>query len=204
MMDTVCLASHNKTIIQILAIRLTHSYFHFLLPKMALHFFQRFPFLFLVVAFLGKVSLALVPLGHQHRAFQLRQSPVSGSVVARVVSTSLFMQEGDESTGDVSQEQEDASVEETPEPVEDPEVVALKEEIASLESELKSKKSSLAYSLDQVEEYSKAGYARAVAEMENMRRVRSVSKVQRVFEFSRYIDGQYADYLPLCDTYQRA
>jgi len=51
--------------------------------------------------------------------------------------------------------------------------VALKEEIAKLESTLKSKKGTLSYSQDQVEEYSKGGYARKVAEMENMRRVRS-------------------------------
>lgn len=59
-------------------------------------------------------------------------------------------------------------------PEEDPEVVALKEEISKLEAELKSKKSSLSYVVEQVEEYSKSGYARQVAEMENMRRVRSV------------------------------
>lgn len=58
---------------------------------------------------------------------------------------------------------------------EDPAVVALKEEIAALESSLKSKRSTLMYTKDQLEEYSKAGYARKVAEMENMRRIRSVS-----------------------------
>lgn len=66
----------------------------------------------------------------------------------------------------------DDVVEEVPE---DPEMVALKEEITKLEADLKSKQPTLAYSQDQVEEYSKAGYARKVAEMENMRRVRSVS-----------------------------
>jgi len=53
-------------------------------------------------------------------------------------------------------------------------VTALKKEIELLEQDLKAKKSSLMYSQNQVEEYSKAGYARAVAEMENMRRVRVV------------------------------
>jgi capsule polysaccharide export protein KpsE/RkpR len=56
-----------------------------------------------------------------------------------------------------------------------PDITALKTEIEQLEQELKAKKSSLMYAQDQVEEYSKAGYARAVAEMENMRRVRLVS-----------------------------
>jgi molecular chaperone GrpE (heat shock protein) len=68
---------------------------------------------------------------------------------------------------------------------EDPEVVAIKEEIAQLESELKSKQSTLQYAQDQVEEYSKGGYARKVAEMENMRRVRkvSISKVGFIYLF---------------------
>ena len=57
----------------------------------------------------------------------------------------------------------------------DPEIVALKEEIAELESLLKSRRTTLAYTQDKVEEFSKAGYARKVAEMENMRRVRNVS-----------------------------
>ena len=58
---------------------------------------------------------------------------------------------------------------------EDPEVVALKADIAEHEATLAKAQSSLQYALDQCEEYSKTGYARKVAEMENMRRVRSVS-----------------------------
>lgn len=95
-----------------------------------------------------------------------------------VTLTSLWMQDndGDSEVGpETTNNEEGNGAIETPTTEEDPEVVALKEEIAKLESELKSKKSSLSYVLDQVEEYSKSGYARAVAEMENMRRVRSVS-----------------------------
>ena len=66
------------------------------------------------------------------------------------------------------------------EPQEDPEVVAIKEEIAKLESTLKEKRRELAYVSDKAEEFSKSGYARKVAEMENMRRARSVS-VQQAF-----------------------
>jgi molecular chaperone GrpE (heat shock protein) len=55
------------------------------------------------------------------------------------------------------------------------EVTILKKEIASLEATLKSKRNTVQYTKDTAEEYSKAGYARKVAEMENMRRVRSVS-----------------------------
>ena len=71
-------------------------------------------------------------------------------------------------------EGEEAPTEEQ-EPQEDPEIVAIKEEIAQLESTLKEKRRELAYVSDKAEEYSKGGYARKVAEMENMRRARSVS-----------------------------
>ena len=79
-----------------------------------------------------------------------------------------------------AEEPTEASEAEPEAPPEDPEVTALKEEIANLESELKSKKANLSYQLDQAEEYSKAGYARTVAEMENMRRARSVSSCEAV------------------------
>merc|ERR1712176_73101 len=58
-------------------------------------------------------------------------------------------------------------------PPEDPEVTALKESIAELEATLADKKSKLQYELERCEEYSKSGYARKVADMENMKRVRS-------------------------------
>ncbi len=96
----------------------------------------------------------------------------------QVTLTSLMMQGGDtESDAAPSNNEGEMDGDEAETPEEDPEVTSLKEEIAKLESELKSKKASLSFALDQVEEYSKAGYARAVAEMENMRRVRSVSTV---------------------------
>ena len=81
----------------------------------------------------------------------------------------LFMsEEGGEETPAEGEE----SVEEIEE---DPELKALKDEIAELEKTFGEKKSALEYALEQCEEYSKTGYARKVAEMENMRRVRSVS-----------------------------
>jgi molecular chaperone GrpE (heat shock protein) len=58
--------------------------------------------------------------------------------------------------------------------VDDPMIVAIKEEISKLETEIKSSRRQLADVQDQVEEYTKTGYARKVAEMENMRRARSV------------------------------
>lgn len=56
---------------------------------------------------------------------------------------------------------------------EDPQVTALKDEIAELERELKARKRELSGLNDSLDLYSKDGYARRVAEMENMRRARS-------------------------------
>ena len=69
------------------------------------------------------------------------------------------------------------AAEESSAPPEDPEVVRIKEEIANLESALKSKRLAVADMSDRADEMSKAGYARKVAEMENMRRARSVSSI---------------------------
>lgn len=181
----------------LLVVSISAFCFHF--ETMSLRFFQLFPLLFLVSSFWGEVSLALAPPGHHHQQrthHRVSQTLVSkGAVpvqVGKAGPTILYMQGDDESADAVSQDQEqqdDDPVEETSEPTEDPEVVALKEEIASLESQLKSKKSSLSYALDQVEEYSKAGYARAVAEMENMRRVRSVSKTKLVLKFCFFLNA---------------
>lgn len=79
---------------------------------------------------------------------------------------------GEEATVEEETTEEPAEETET-EPEEDPEITSLKQEIANLESTLKAKQSTLNYAKDQAETYSKAGYARKVAEMENMRRLRS-------------------------------
>merc|ERR1711935_563451 len=69
---------------------------------------------------------------------------------------------------------DDGELEEEEKKAEDPpEVKALKERVVELESTLAEKKLSLQYNLEQCEEYSKSGYARKVAESENMKRVRS-------------------------------
>lgn len=78
-----------------------------------------------------------------------------------------------------------------------PEVKALKERIVELESTLAEKKSSLQYNLEQCEEYSKSGYARKVAEMENMRRVRSnIASTSQ----SSATAAVLRDFLPMYDT----
>ena len=63
---------------------------------------------------------------------------------------------------------------EPPPVVEDPEITAMKEEISKMEQEIKSVRRQLADINDRADDYSKTGYARKVAEMENMRRARSV------------------------------
>lgn len=73
---------------------------------------------------------------------------------------------------DISANQ-DGESEEVEEEV-DPEVVELKAEIEDLEASLSSKRRKLREAQDAAELYTKAGYARKVAEMENMRRVRSM------------------------------
>lgn len=139
------------------------------------------------VAFIGAM------LHRDADAFSLlstsRSASTSDSIVARlpfpVTSqriTTLSMAEED--AGEGGEEQTEASAEDNGEendaegPPEDPEVTALKESIAELEATLADKKSKLQYELEQCEEYSKSGYARKVADMENMKRVRSVSRIR--------------------------
>lgn len=57
---------------------------------------------------------------------------------------------------------------------EDPEIAALKQEIVDMEDTLKTSRRKLAELNDRADDYTSTGYARKVAEMENMRRARSV------------------------------
>ena len=86
------------------------------------------------------------------------------------------VEEGFVADGAEEQFDEQADEEQPVEEEEDPELVALKAEIAKLETDLKEKRRQVEYTSDQADEYSQAGYARKVAEMENMRRARSVSR----------------------------
>ena len=127
------------------------------------------------------ICLALVGGMLQADAFSLNGPSASvaalRSVSPQVAPTTLYMSEEAEEAP--AEEVEGEAEEEAPEePPEDPEVTALKESIAELESTLADKKSKLQYELEKCEEYSKSGYARKVADMENMKRVRSVSGVK--------------------------
>jgi hypothetical protein len=65
---------------------------------------------------------------------------------------------------------DDTSAEAPEESKEKDEVAALKAEISDLETTLKTLRSSLAWTTDKADDFSKAGYARKVAELESMRR----------------------------------
>lgn len=104
--------------------------------------------------------------------------PEALGISARTTRSGLYMAEGEEAASEAGEEDSDeaeSAEEEDEGPPEDPEVTALKESIAELEATLADKKSKLQYELEKCEEYSKSGYARKVADMENMKRVRSVS-----------------------------
>jgi flagellar motility protein MotE (MotC chaperone) len=72
-----------------------------------------------------------------------------------------------ETTSDKDQEEDEETEPED-------EVTFLKQEIADLETILKAKQLLVEYHQEKVEQYSKDGYARKVAEMETMRRSRAV------------------------------
>mmetsp|Transcript_21392 Transcript_21392/g.27657 ORF Transcript_21392/g.27657 Transcript_21392/m.27657 type:complete len:266 (+) Transcript_21392:131-928(+) len=94
--------------------------------------------------------------------------------------SALFMTEESAEEGEPAEAQGSAT-EEAPEEdasegeeEEDAELKALKEEIANLEQDLRTKRRTWMGTQDKAEEYTKTGYARRVAEMENMRRGRSM------------------------------
>eukprot|EP00977_Amphora_coffeiformis_P019629 scaffold7349_cov173-Amphora_coffeaeformis.AAC.110 len=133
---------------------------------------------------------------------QLARPVVSGIVSqheARQSAVLWMSEESSEENVDTEarsgEEAQEEAVEE--EPAEDPELLAIKEEIAKLESTLKEKRRELAYTSDKAEEYSKSGYARKVAEMENMRRARSMLASSNK---SGAMAGVLTSFVPVLDT----
>ncbi|CAJ1955349.1 unnamed protein product [Cylindrotheca closterium] len=113
--------------------------------------------------------------------------------VSRPIAQPLYMSEEPEASA------EEPAAEEPVEAVpEDPEVTALKQEIANLESDLKAKQSTLSYTQNQVDEYSKGGYARKVAEMETMRRARSSMNSSNKSSATASV---LSEFLPLYDKF---
>ena len=93
----------------------------------------------------------------------------------RTTSSTLFAEPP--AADDTEEEPAAVTEEETSEEQEedvDPEVKQLQEETAALEATLKEKRRALALLQDIAEDYTTTGYARKVAEMENMRRARRV------------------------------
>eukprot|EP00563_Minutocellus_polymorphus_P004453 CAMPEP_0181043770 /NCGR_PEP_ID=MMETSP1070-20121207/12894_1 /TAXON_ID=265543 /ORGANISM="Minutocellus polymorphus, Strain NH13" /LENGTH=279 /DNA_ID=CAMNT_0023122139 /DNA_START=25 /DNA_END=864 /DNA_ORIENTATION=- len=81
-------------------------------------------------------------------------------------------------------------------PKEDPEVTAIKEEIAALEAKIKSRRNDLASIIDSVETYSKAGYARKVAEMDQISKMRGAASKSNESTAKATI---LQDFLPVLD-----
>ena len=142
------------------------------------------PLLFFAVLLIGISDAFSTNKNHRPQIMQLHHGCSAAATAATATTTTLLMSEEDqqqeeeqETTTSSSDDSTDDEKEEEEEkkPEESPEVTDLKEKIAKLESTVAEKKSSLQYNLEQIEEYSKSGYARKVAEMENMKRVRSVS-----------------------------
>mmetsp|Transcript_54586 Transcript_54586/g.63016 ORF Transcript_54586/g.63016 Transcript_54586/m.63016 type:complete len:278 (+) Transcript_54586:104-937(+) len=116
----------------------------------------------------------------------------------------LFMSEEQEETiasssgHDNKDNENEVKEAEEEKPEDPPELKDLKEKIAELESTLVAKKSSLQYNLEQCEEFSKSGYTRKVAEMENMKRVRSnIASTSQ----SSATAAVLRDFLPMYDTF---
>lgn len=134
-------------------------------------------------AFVAVVTTPARSTSHLHPAVAFRMQPHVGVATTLV---SMAAEKGEETTDEVTEitaaadesddedGEDDDEVTEEEEPKEDPELTALKEEIAKLEADLKKARRKVADTSDRVEDFSKPGYARKVAEMENMRRARSV------------------------------
>jgi hypothetical protein len=81
--------------------------------------------------------------------------------------------------------------------VEDPAVTALKQEIFDLESAVKAKTRQLSVAQEQAERYTKTGYARRVAEVENTRRVRKVRSFANPCKYGRFAWFQVGPFIPM-------
>ena len=101
-----------------------------------------------------------------------------------------------EAAAEASAEGEQSEGGEEEQPKEDPEVTAIKEEISALEAKIKSRRNDLASIIDSVETYSKAGYARKVAEMDQIRKMRGAASKSNESTAKATI---LQDFLPVLD-----
>ncbi|VEU34919.1 unnamed protein product [Pseudo-nitzschia multistriata] len=152
-----------------------------------------FASLFFCLALIGSISEQKVDAFTLGGLSPGRFGSVAVTKMPQPVTSIMSMAEEDEAAEEV-EESSEAEEEETPE---DPEVTALKESIAELEGNLADKKSKLQYELEKCEEYSKSGYARKVADMENMKRVRSnIASTSKASATAAVLK----DFLPIYDT----
>lgn len=123
------------------------------------------------------------------------------SVAPAVSSASCLRAEAEEASegepaAEASPEGEQSEGGEEEQPKEDPEVTAIKEEISALEAKIKSRRNDLASIIDSVETYSKAGYARKVAEMDQIRKMRGAASKSNESTAKATI---LQDFLPVLD-----
>ena len=144
----------------------------------------------LQLSFLGLVSFLLVsnlegfaPLSVRSSA-STSVSPSTHNRIAFAVTgpvatppSALGAKAEEAAANDESAEEEEAAADDDEEeapPAEDPELTALKEEIAKFEAQLADKKRAMQTVLDGMENYSKKGFTRKVAQIENLRRNQEV------------------------------
>ena len=87
-----------------------------------------------------------------------------------------------DSSVETSEELEEEQLEVENKPEENPELIALKEEIAALESTLRSKRLEAGKIEDEADEFTKSGYYRKCAEMDNFRKRRDLA-----FQNSKFV-----------------
>ncbi len=114
-----------------------------------------------------------LPSRHNHNRFNfiLNAEETSENSEVEEAQSEVVSEESEASANDDESSTEEES---TTEPEEDPEITAMKNEIAQLESSLKQKNRDLNNLERLAEDYTKAGYARKVAEMESFRRRQSL------------------------------
>lgn len=162
----------------------------------------------------------------QHQKCEQRRSKLIAFAESTEESENVEAEITDDEPKSASEETEEAEAEEEEEkePEEDAELTALKSEIAQLESQLKQKNRDLNSLERMADEYTKAGYARKVAEMESFRRSKSAASTDNkiaaraavledflpVMEDLREVNAKYEDnefaksYSALCWDFNNA
>ncbi|KAL3802297.1 hypothetical protein ACHAWO_002145 [Cyclotella atomus] len=122
------------------------------------------------------LSIALSLAASAPSIYSFSTVPSITTSSSRVSSPTFPIRMADTETSEESNETPEAPADAATEPEpEDPEITALKSQIAALETDVKSKRSSLSSIQELADRYSKEGYARQVALMENNKRIRGAN-----------------------------